>query len=242
MEEIKQSIVSTTAKYLRNLEYLAIDDKKLSNDLMVLIIADEVFEWSDWAQTPSTEQQKLKKFRKDIIRNNPKIIEEMKITNEFYKNINMPQTIYTWQRVYDNVDVITVDDPSGVIPEPYTPPYFWGKVVSNTKPSKNQSLINSGNMVYGDPSGALNIPYNSNNTDYLWFAIPSNIPSKAVWFVDNQNSGDIGGTHNLFDTETMITIRIPETLLDKSYKIYMTNYSTEVSTLYVAESLGQIPT
>ena len=240
MEEVKQSIVSTTVKYLRNLEYLAIDDKQLSNAVMALIIADEVFEWSDWAGTPSTEQQKLKKFRKDIIRNNPKIIEEMEITNESYKNINMPQTIYTWQRVYDNFNVKTVNDPSGVIPEPYTPPYFWGNVISNTKPSKNQSLINSGNMVYGDPSGALNIPYNSNNTDYLWFAIPSDIPSKAVWFVDNQNSGDIGGTHNLFDTETIMTIRIPETLLDKDYKIYMTNYSTQVTSLYVAESLGQI--
>lgn len=241
MEEIKQSIVSTTAKYLMNLEYLAIDDKQLSNAVMALIIADEVFEWSDWAGTPSTEQQKLKKFRKDIIRNNPKIIEEMEITNESYKNINMPQTIYTWQRVYDNFNVKTVNDPSGVIPEPYTPPYFWGKIVSNTKPSKNQSLINSGNMVYGDPSGALNIIYNSINTEYLWFAIPSDIPSKLVWYVDNQNSGDIGGTHNLFDTETIMIIRIPETLLDKSYKIYMTNYSTEVASLYVAETLGQIP-
>lgn len=142
MEEVKQSIVSTTVKYLRNLEYLAIDDKQLSNAVMALIIADEVFEWSDWAGTSSTEQQKLKKFRKDIIRNNPKIIEEMEITNESYKNINMPQTIYTWQRVYDNFNVKTVTDPSGVIPEPYTPPYFWGKVVSNTKPSKiNHWLI-----------------------------------------------------------------------------------------------------
>ena len=241
MEEVKQSIVSTTVKYLRNLEYLAIDDKKLSNDIMALIVVDEVFDWASWSGEPSTVQVKLKKFRKDIIRNNPKIIEEMQRTNEFYKNVNTPQTIYTWQRVYDNVDVITVDDPSGVIPEPYTPPYFWGKVVSNTKPSKNQSLINSGTMVYGDPSEALNIPYNSNNTDYLWFAIPSDIQSKAIWYVDNQNSGDIGGTRNLFDTETIMTIRIPETLLDKSYKIYMTNYSTQVASLYVAESLGQIP-
>ena len=38
-----------------------------------------------------------------------------------------------------------------------------------------------------------------------------------------------------------MTIRVPGTLLDKSYKIYMTNYSTEVSTLYVAETLEQIP-
>lgn len=241
MEEVKQSLVSTIVKYLNNLRYLAVDDKPLANDLMVLLIADEIFDWASWAGMPSNEQLKLKKFRKNIIRNNPKIIEELEITNDYYKNVNTPQTIYTWQRVYDDVNVITVDDPSGVIPEPYTPLYFWGKVVSNTKPSKNQSLINSGNMVYGDPSGALNIPYNSNNTDYLWFAIPSDIPSKAVWFVDNQNSGDIGGTHNLFDTETIMTIRIPETPLDKSYKIYMTNYSTQVASLYVAESLGQIP-
>lgn len=44
---------------------------------------------------PSNEQLKLKKFRKNIIRNNPKIIEELEITNDYYKNVNIPQTIYT---------------------------------------------------------------------------------------------------------------------------------------------------
>ena len=241
MEEVKHSLVSTIVKYLNNLRYLAVDDKPLANDLMVLLIADEIFDWASWAGMPSNEQLKLKKFRKNIIRNNPKIIEELEITNDYYKNVNIPQTIYTWQRVYDDFNVKVVNDTTGIVIPPYTPPYFWGKVISNTKPSKNQALINSGNMIYGDSSEALNIIYNSINTEYLWFAIPSDIPSKSIWFVDNQNSGNIGGTHNLFDTETIMTIRIPETLLDKSYKIYMTNYSTQVASLYVAESLGQIP-
>ena len=241
MSDIKNSIVTSISNYLYNLQYLARVNNATQANIMLLIIADEIYDWANWAGASQTEINKLKSFRKCIIQKDSKLVDVVQRTNDFYKNVNTPQTIYTWQRVYDNFDVVTVDDPSGVIPEPYTPPYFWGTVVSNTKPSKNQSLINSGTMVYDDPSGALNIPYNSINTEYLWFAIPSDVPSKSIWYVDNQNSGDIGGTHNLFDTETIMTIRVPGTLLDKSYKIYMTNYSTEVSTLYVAETLGQIP-
>ena len=96
-------------------------------------------------------------------------------------------------------------------------------------------------MIYDDPSGALNIPYNSINTEYLWFAIPQTIPSKNIWWVDRLNNGNIGGSRNLFDTETIVTIRVPQTLLDINYKIYVTNYSTAVDSIYLAESFGQIP-
>ena len=241
MSDVKNSIVTSISNYLYNLQYLARVSNATQANIMLLIIADDIYDWANWAGASQTDINKLKSFRKCIIQKDTKIVDVVKRTNDFYKNVNTPQTIYTWQRVYDNFDAITVNDPSGIIPGPYTPPYFWGKLNDSSKPPKNQQLINSGEMVYGDPSLDLRITYNSTNEDFLWFAIPQTIPSKNIWWVDSLNTGNIGGSRNLFDTETIVTIRVPQTLLDINYKIYVTNYSTAVDSIYLAESFGQIP-
>jgi len=109
MDEIKNSIVSSTANYLNKLQYLAVDDKKTSGDIILLIIAEDVFEWASWHEASQAEQLKIQNLRKKIIRNNPNIVDIISRTNEFYKNVNLPQTLYTWQRVYDNFNVQTID-------------------------------------------------------------------------------------------------------------------------------------
>jgi hypothetical protein len=63
---------------------------------MLLIIADEVYDWSNWYNAPQHEQLKLQNFRKAIIRNNPNLVEPINKTNNFYKNVSLPQTLYTW--------------------------------------------------------------------------------------------------------------------------------------------------
>lgn len=235
MNEIKNSIISSTVNYLNKLQYLAVDDKKTSGDIILLIIADDVFEWASWHEASQTEQLKIQNLRKKIIRNNPNIVDIISRTNEFYKNVNLPQTLYTWQRVYDNFNVQTIDNPSGIVNPPFVPPYFYGVVTSTSKPSKNQALINSGNIVYDiDVNSNLILPFDSTINQFSWFAIPATASSKAFWFVDETNNGDIGGNRNLFDTEITITIRIPNTLLDIDYKIYSTNYATDISSITVS--------
>ena len=44
MNEVKNSIVSSIATYLDKLQYLAVDDKKTAGDIILLIIADEVYD------------------------------------------------------------------------------------------------------------------------------------------------------------------------------------------------------
>ena len=204
---------------------------------MLLIITDEVYDWAAFNDDLQSTQLKLQKLRKQIIRNNTNLVEPIFITNQYYKNVNTPQTIYTWQRVYDSINVVEVTD-TAIAP----PPYFWGKLISGTKPLKDQGLINSGNIVEDISTGAISINYNVTGTpEYLWFAIPETTPSKTVWYVDAHNNDDIGGSDNLFDTETIVSIQIPNTTTTLNYKIYMTNYPTEVGSIYVAENFTQIP-
>jgi hypothetical protein len=109
-----------------------VDDTKIAGDIMLLIIADEVYDWSNWYNLPYQEQLKLQNFRKAIIRNNPNLVEPISKTNNFYKNVNLPQTLYTWQKVYDTVNVQTIDSningthpvilPNAIYDNPFTTP------------------------------------------------------------------------------------------------------------------------
>jgi hypothetical protein len=44
MNEIKNSTVSSIVQYLNKLQYLAKDDKKTAQDIILLIITDEVYD------------------------------------------------------------------------------------------------------------------------------------------------------------------------------------------------------
>jgi hypothetical protein len=47
MNELKTSIITSIGKYYDNLRYFAIEDKKTSSDIMLLIISDEVYDWAN---------------------------------------------------------------------------------------------------------------------------------------------------------------------------------------------------
>jgi hypothetical protein len=44
MNEIKNSIVSSIVQYLNNLQYLAVDDKKSAQDILLLIMCDDIYD------------------------------------------------------------------------------------------------------------------------------------------------------------------------------------------------------
>jgi hypothetical protein len=92
------------------LRFFAKDDKKLAQDAMLLLVVDEIYDWAAYNNAPQSEQLKIQKLRKQIIRNNTSLVEPIFKTNQYYKNVNLPQTLYTWQRVYDTINLVTIDD------------------------------------------------------------------------------------------------------------------------------------
>ena len=105
MNEVKNSIVSSITKHINELKYFAKDNKKAASDIMLLIIVDEIYDWAAYNNALQSEQLKIQKLRKQIIRNNTSLVEPIFKTNIYYKNVNTPQTLYTWQRVYDAISV-----------------------------------------------------------------------------------------------------------------------------------------
>jgi len=115
MNDIKLSILETMQRYTTRLQYLAKKNPILIRDLMLLVIVDEVYDWANWMGESQINQLYLQNFRKKIIRNNSEIIMHHTQTNSFYKNVSTPQTLYTWQRVYDTNGVVTKNDAVGFI-------------------------------------------------------------------------------------------------------------------------------
>lgn len=109
MIDTKLSLLKSISNYLENLEYLAKDDKVMNKDLMLCVIVDFVYDWGSWNNLPQEQQLTLQNIRKDILFNNHNLINYKVKTNDYYKNVNTPQDIYTWQRIYDDPSVRTYE-------------------------------------------------------------------------------------------------------------------------------------
>lgn len=118
-------------------------------------------------------------------------------------------------------------------------PYFYGTVQDSNapgtnRPTANQTLIDGGTKVVEDSSGNLNISWNSNADDYVWFAVPSTVADKTAWvdLSNPSNNGSIGGVADLFPSPDTVAISQPVTVnwSGVNYDIYISNYQTSFTT------------
>lgn len=106
-------------------------------------------------------------------------------------------------------------------------PYFYG--VSNTAPTADQALIDSGTKVVGSSTGTINVTFGAVN-QYLWFAIPQSSADKTKWYVDAINQGNIGTPTDLFNNDVIVPINSPTGLwTGVNYRIYLSNYATSTT-------------
>lgn len=95
------SIIDSTVKYLDNLQYLAKQDTKTAKDIHLLNIINDIYNQADWYEVTESNKIKVRKIMDDIILNNSNLVLPTQTFGTTYSNVNTPQTIYTWQKVYD---------------------------------------------------------------------------------------------------------------------------------------------
>ena len=107
-------------------------------------------------------------------------------------------------------------------------PYYYG--TSSTSPTINQTLINSATGCVSVSTSNVLVKFNTSTGKYLWVGIPASSTSKTRWCTSNStsNCGAIGGTGNLFGSETQCTINSNPAgcWTGINYKFYVTNYAT----------------
>ena len=143
------SIIDSTVKYLDNLQYLAKQDTKTARDIHLLNIINDVYNQTDWYEVTESNKIKVRKVMDDIILNNSNLVLPTQTFGTTYSNVNTPQTIYTWQKVYDQsiLSLNPILDENGNII------YGEGGGVllyeSNTIPT-SAILDNEGNVILGE--------------------------------------------------------------------------------------------
>jgi hypothetical protein len=105
------AIINSTVKYLDNLQYLAKQDTKTAKDIHLLNIINDVYNKADWYEIPESSKIKIRKVMDEIILNNSNLVLPIQTFGTSYSNVNTPQTIYTWQKVYDQLTLTLTLNP-----------------------------------------------------------------------------------------------------------------------------------
>lgn len=104
-----KAIVSSTFKYLQNLQYLAKEDENTKEDLFDLHIINQIYQWACWFEMLETEKVHIQKLMNNILNKNNSLDITVNTPFKYYKNVSLPQTMWTWQRIYDNFNVKTIN-------------------------------------------------------------------------------------------------------------------------------------
>lgn len=114
-EKYTNAFIDSTNSYLFKLRKLARQDVTTLRDLSLLEILLQIYNWADWFEVSENDKIHIQKLLDCIYLRNPNLALPTVIPGVYYSNVSTPQTIWTWQRIWDNLDGTT-----GVIqPEDY---------------------------------------------------------------------------------------------------------------------------
>lgn len=104
-ERYTNSIITSTKQCIDNLRYLAEDDQKTLRDIHTLGILNNVYNWTEWYEVSEDDKMKIQKFMDCILLNNSKLTLPIINPSSIYSNTNTPQTLWTYQNLWNNLDV-----------------------------------------------------------------------------------------------------------------------------------------
>ena len=179
MDKYSEVIITSTKKYVDDLEYIAKDNKKLLKDLYQLFILNNMVDWSCTYDIDESCKSKLVKWMNDIINKNPEL-PNLPYTDKYYSNVNTPQDIYTWASLshdmtavnyltimYELVEGSTSSNVGTIIA--YNTSFRTSLLKDGIIPTKDEVIITMGNQnitcdSYDENTGDVNI---ENVTDNL---------------------------------------------------------------------------
>ena len=101
---VQHSLITSIKNYLYSIPYFGNNTYKL-RIINFLIMCDTLFEWNTWFGLKKELMLKLFKKRHEVILKNDFFALLTNIDDKYYANVNIPQTIYTFSRVYDLPDI-----------------------------------------------------------------------------------------------------------------------------------------
>ncbi len=162
-----------------------------------------------------TTWQAIGTYGAGIAKQNNKNITD--VSTEAVRSVNAPQSGSTFG--------------SNIISAIADYPIFWGISNSLLSAADIETLIEAGNAtkVLVSADGTIPISFNAAG-QYLWFAHWAGYTTKSKWWVNDFNTGVIGGSNNLFGSPITRIVTSPTGLWSNiDFKIYVSKYPTTTS-------------
>lgn len=124
MVDFYNTLKSSIVDRIRDLSFTAVPNPKGFRQILALMMIHDLIEWTDTLSGESPLRDTLVEIRERMLvsySDNLHICEDYRHEDrETYIGINLPQTEYTWDRVWDNPDNVVLND----VEEPHEEPVF----------------------------------------------------------------------------------------------------------------------
>lgn len=105
MIDLDKTILKTIEENIKMQAFQAKDDSNTRRLVLSLIILQDLMEWCESKEDDNRTYKIIRDLQYKLIRNNYDVLNIVKdyFSDEIlaYRNVNTPQTRYTWQRVFD---------------------------------------------------------------------------------------------------------------------------------------------
>ena len=149
MIDVKSTILETIKERVNKLRFLGENNPKTFKKIISLIVLDDLYEWSNYLNSPQEIQKKLQEMRKNYILCQRDFNIKYLPQEEFYVNVNTPQTDFTWSRVWDDPETVTVESAVQVLDKSIKGDPF---IPDNTCPVSIQYFGGQSDSIPEDPN------------------------------------------------------------------------------------------
>lgn len=119
MIDVENTLYSTIQERVDRMRFLADSAPEAFKKIMYVIILKDLQEWAKYRGEECTAKQLQQKIDEYILRN-PEFNIQRIINTKDYVNVNTPQTLSTWRRVWDDPNVIyNRYSEKNILPESY---------------------------------------------------------------------------------------------------------------------------
>jgi hypothetical protein len=110
-ERYTNSLIDSIEDYIYKLQYLGTNNKTTLRALNTFKIFHQLYIWADWYEVSENDKIKIEQLINCLILRNSNLVLPTITPGTYYSNVNTPQTLHTWQRVYDDPHLIIHSDP-----------------------------------------------------------------------------------------------------------------------------------
>lgn len=179
MIDVRATILSTIVDKVDRLRKLADNNTLAFRKVLTAAIIGELVEWAEFIEDCDETKEKLKSLQIQYIQNNKEFLIKYCPNQLFYANVNIPQTNFSFRRVWDSQDLkvisnVTETGGASEAPSSFTP---------DSDCRQQMIMLPTDDIIMGEKTPVVLHWENLTICDMSKFYIDPN--SRYIWYLDS---------------------------------------------------------